>query len=184
MLRLFSGLELPQAVRGSLARLQCGVERARWSAAENMHITLCFIGEVEEPVAQAVDEALGRIRRPAFHISCAGVGTFGTRPVRSLWCGVGESEALTALQRANVAALRAAGLDLGRRRYRPHVTLARTRGAAHRQTGRWLAAHGLFRSEGFRVGHFSLFSSHLGQAGATYRVERRYPLQEAPPSAA
>ena len=179
MLRLFSGLELPDAVRASLGGLQSGVRGARWVAARNMHITLCFIGEVEEPAARAVDEALGRIRQRQFLLSCAGVGSFGTRPVRSLWCGVGDSAELQALHKANVAAVRAAGPDVERRRWRPHVTLARTRGTAHQEAGGWLQAHGLFRSESFRVEGFVLFSSHLGREGAAYRVEGRYRLQDA-----
>ena len=184
MLRLFSGLELPDGVRRCLGRLQGGVRGARWGAAEDLHITLCFIGALEEPAARAVDEALGRIRQPAFRLACAGAGTFGTRPVRSLWCGVADSAALQALQAANVAALRAAGLELERRRWRPHVTLARTRGTAHREAGAWLQAHSLFRSESFAVRHFTLFSSRPGRGGGAYRAEGRYRLEEPGPPAA
>ena len=183
MLRLFSGLELPHDLRRSLGRLQCGVKGARWVAAENLHITLCFIGEVEEPLARAIDEALGRIRQPPFSLACAGVGTFGRRPVRSLWCGVDDNGALAALQKANAAALRGAGAALERRRYSPHVTLARMKAAPAREAGKWLEANGLFRSENFLVRDFALFSSHLGQAGAVYRVEGRYALDANAPAA-
>ena len=179
MLRLFSGLELPDAIRTSLAGLQSGVKQVRWITAETMHITLCFIGEVEEPLAQSIDEALGRIRQRGFSLSCVGVGVFGSHPVRALWSGIENHEELTTLQEANIAAVRATGWPLQRRRYRPHVTLARTRGTAHQEIGKWLATHGLFRSDEFHVKHFTLFSSHLGRESAVYRAEARYPLEAA-----
>ena len=179
MLRLFCGLELPDATRASLAGLQSGVKQVRWIGAANMHITLCFIGEVEEPIAQSIDEALGRIRQRGFALACVGVGVFGSHPVRALWSGVEASGELTLLQEANVAAVRAAGVNLQRRRYRPHVTLARTRGTAQREVGKWLTTHGLFRSGEFQVKHFTLFSSHLGRESAVYRAEARYPLEAA-----
>lgn len=177
MLRLFTGLELADFVREEIARIQGGIPNARWITSENLHITLCFIGEVEEPVATAIDEALARIRQNAFSMSCAGTGVFGSPLPRSLWSGISKSPELAALQKANVTALRGAGLYLERRRYRPHVTLARLRGKRHREVGRWLSDNGLFRSETFAVENFVLFSSHLGGGKAVYRVEKRYPLE-------
>lgn len=176
MLRLFSGLELPSSIRGAIAGLQGGVRRARWIKMRNLHITLCFIGEVEEPIAAAIDETLGSIQQNAFSLSCAGIGAFGTPFPRSLWIGISKSLELAALQDANVTALRKLGLSLKRRQYRPHVTLARLRGKGHTDVGRWLTEHGLFHSEVFAVKHFVLFSSHLGNREAEYIVERCYPL--------
>ena len=177
MPRLFTALELPDEARASLANLRSKIQTARWLPSENLHITLCFLGEVNAPLAQTLDEALTRIRHPQFSLTCAGATAFGKHPSHSLCCGIAESPALIALQKANAAAVRSAGLQLERRRFRPHITLARTKRAPRRQVAAWLQAHALFRSAPFLARHFTLFSSRLDHSGATYRVEHRYPLQ-------
>ena len=73
MPRLFTGLEIPSDVRQSLAMLRGGLPGARWIDAENYHVTLRFIGDVDDVIAHEVASLLG----PA---SC---GTFGRAAPRS-----------------------------------------------------------------------------------------------------
>lgn len=61
MVRLFVGLTLPQTHRQRLSLLGHGIEGARWVAPENLHLTLRFIGEVDEHVGEAVAEALNGV---------------------------------------------------------------------------------------------------------------------------
>ena len=88
MIRLFVALELPEAVRTRLSMLQGGVPGARWSTDEQLHLTLRFIGEVDDNVAHDIDDALAGIRAPAFTLELAGVGEFGGKNPRALWAGV------------------------------------------------------------------------------------------------
>ena len=60
MIRLFVALDLPEAIRDALLAVQGGVPGARWSRAEQMHLTLRFIGEVAENVARDIDDALAK----------------------------------------------------------------------------------------------------------------------------
>ena len=98
-MRLFVALPLPVGVLKDLARLCSGLPGARWVAPENMHVTLRFIGEIDPPVAEEVDDLLSHIDAPAFEFRLAGLGTFGSRGrVRALWAGIEKSAPLERLQ--------------------------------------------------------------------------------------
>ena len=73
MPRLFTGLEIPSGLGQSLATLRGGLPGARWIDPENYHVTLRFIGDVDDVVAHEVASMLGRVRREAFEIGRAHV---------------------------------------------------------------------------------------------------------------
>ena len=77
MPRLFTGLELPDDLTRDLAMVRGGLSGARWIDAENYHLTLRFIGDVGDGVAEEVHSVLARIRRPAFKVTIAGLDAFG-----------------------------------------------------------------------------------------------------------
>ena len=68
MPRLFTGLEIPSALAQSLAVLRGGLPGARWIDPENYHMTLRFIGDVDDAVAHEVASVLGRVRRRTFEL--------------------------------------------------------------------------------------------------------------------
>jgi 2'-5' RNA ligase len=177
MIRLFVGLELPESVRERLHGLGGGVPGARWIEPENMHMTLRFIGNVSDDVAADIDEALARVRAPAFDLEIAGLGEFsrGRRPAM-IWAGVHPAPALIDLQRRIEAAVVKAGFEPEGRRFTPHVTLARLKNGAAGRVREFIAEHNLLRIDPFPVAQFTLFSSHLGRKGASYRAEADYPL--------
>ncbi len=177
MVRLFVALELPDELRERLAAIARGVEGARWVAPENLHVTLRFVGEVDDAAARDIAMDLSAIRAPAFDLTLVGAGHFETgRRVRQLWVGVERNPALVALHDKLELVLVRAGLDPEKRRFQPHVTLARLNGAAPETVRRWLGANTLFRAVPFRVESFVLFSSFLGKAGPIYRAEAEFPL--------
>ena len=159
-MRLFVALDLPHSLRERLSWMAGGLPGARWVAPENYHVTLRFIGELPGYRAEEVDQALAALRAPGFTLQLAGIGTFekGGR-VNSLWAGV---------QRA--------GLERERRRFLPHVTLARMDGVPEAKIAGWVAGHNLFRSQPVLVEHFTLFSSRLGKEQAVYTPEVEYEL--------
>jgi len=177
MIRLFVGLELAEAVRERLHGLGGGVPGARWIEPENMHMTLRFIGNVNDDVLADIDEALARIRSPGFDLEIAGLGEFsrGRRPAM-IWAGVRPVPALMDLQRRIEAAVVRAGFPPEGRRFTPHVTLARLKNGAPGRVRDFIAEHNLLRIDPFPVAQFTLFSSHLGRKGASYRPEADYPL--------
>lgn len=177
MIRLFTAIAVPPDIGQGLLPRQHGIEGARWRPLEAFHITLRFIGDVQEPVAADLDEALAQIEAPAFDLSLAGVGHFGEGPdIHAVWAGVEDSAPLRRLQKANESAARAAELKSEGRLYTPHVTLAYLKRAAVPEVGAWIQANNLLHSPSFRVDRFGLYSSWQTSEGSAYRLEQEYPL--------
>ena len=181
MLRLFVAVELPDKLRAEIARLKAPLPRANWVSAGNLHLSLRFIGEVDDEQAADIDAELARIDAPAFELSLAGVGEFGSgERVRTLWLGIEPSLPLVALHAKVDNALRRAGLPPDGRRFAPHVTLARLKNAPQARIAPFIADHCGFRAQPITVNRFVLYSSILARHGPTYTAERAYPLAGAP----
>ncbi len=177
MIRLFVALGLPDALRDELFAMCGGIPGARWVPEENYHLTLRFIGEVPGWQAQEVDEALAGIRAPGFDLTLRGVGTFQRNGrIAALWVGVEKAEPLVFLQSKVETALQRIGLEPERRRFAPHVTLARTEKAPPEKLIAHVQAHNLFRAPPVAVDSFTLFSSRLGKEQAVYVPEVEYEL--------
>ncbi len=176
MIRLFVALDLPDSVRERLLALEGGVPGARWSNAGQLHLTLRFIGEVDESVARDIDDTLNTIRAPSFPLELSGVGEFGGRNPRALWAGVKNNDALLHLQRKVETALQRIGLPPEPRKFSPHVTLARLKAAPREKVMQFLTHNSLFATGPFPVTQFTLFSSHPTPSGSIYTPERLYRL--------
>lgn len=176
-MRLFVALALPAALKAQLALLAGGIPGARWVPPENYHLTLRFIGEVEGWQAQEVDDALAAIRARPFELSLRGLGTFEKAGrIQALWVGVERTEGLSFLQSKVETALQRIGLEPERRRFAPHVTLARTEKAPPEKLIGFVQAHNLFRAPPMTVESFTLYSSRLGKEQAVYVPEVEYGL--------
>lgn len=177
-MRLFVALELPPMLRQRLAFMAgAGIPGARWVRPENYHLTLRFIGEMPNHRADEIDQALAELKAPSFALTLAGVGTFhkGGRGV-SLWVGVERNPALDHLQSKIETALQRCGLEPERRRFTPHITLARLDNAPEAKLAAFVQATNLFRADPVPIEHFTLFSSRLGKDQAVYTPEVEYPL--------
>lgn len=173
MLRLFVGIDLPPEHKLRLSTLCVGVPEARWVDPGNFHVTLRFIGEVDEGLASDIDAALLRLSSPRFRLTLAGVGQFGTR---MLWVGVEKSDSLLQLQSKVESALQRIGIAPDTRRYTPHVSLARLRPPLGPKVQAFLGTNALFRAEPFDVTEFSLIASYLTKSGAIYEDQAAYRL--------
>ncbi|CAH0290393.1 RNA 2',3'-cyclic phosphodiesterase [Roseomonas sp. CECT 9278] len=177
MLRLFVAFGLPPDIRSEVAGLAGGIPGARWVPPDNYHLTLRFIGEIENWRAQEVDDALAVIRGQAFDLALRGVGTFEKAGrIQSLWVGAERNDTLTHLQGKIETALQRIGLPPERKRFSPHVTLARVDRAPPDKVVAYVQAHNLFRAALVRVQHFTLFSSRLGKEASVYTPEVDYDL--------
>ncbi len=177
MPRLFVAVDLPAQIKMQLVDLGFGIPGARWLSADQLHLTLCFIGQVEGAVFQDIRQALARVRSPGFNLRLKGVGHFPPRKTpRLLWAGIEASEALVRLRNRVQATLVRQGLTPEGRKYTPHITLARLNKAPAAKIGRFLAGNNLFASKPFAVAEFQLFSSRLTPKGAIHAVEASYPL--------
>jgi 2'-5' RNA ligase len=135
-LRTFLAVEVGRVLRGRLVELQEDLARSadgvKWVEEENLHVTLIFLGDIDDRDSIDVCRAVGRVcaAAPAFPMRLEGVGAFpNPRRPRTIWAGVGAGAAeLVELHRGLEAAL----VDLGcyrreERQYTPHITLGRVK---------------------------------------------------------
>ena len=177
MTRLFVGIELPDEIKASLLRLEAGIPGARWQTADQLHLTVRFIGEADGVMAEDVASALTMIDAPGFEVEITGVGVFGPlKRAHTLWAGIRDNPALVHLQEKVESLLVRSGLKPETRKYHPHVTLARLGNPSKTRLQDFLGAHNGLVVPSFPVSHFTLFSSFLTNKGSIYTVEETYPL--------
>ena len=181
MLRLFVALRPPVAIRERLLALMGGVPGARWQADDQLHLTLRFIGEVEERTAEDVHAALAAVHATAPTVRLAGVGRFGDRRRGgALWAGVRPHEELARLHKKVDQACARAGLPPEGRAYLPHVTVARFSrlATAGPEVERWLGDAAGLSGAPFILPHLILYQSMLARDGAHYEPLARWPLDQ------
>lgn len=178
MPRLFTGIEIPPSIAQALATLRGGLPGARWIDPENYHMTLRFIGDVDDTVAGEVISLLGRVRRRPFELRVEDLKSFGGRTPRAVVATIGPMPAVIELQAEHERLMQRVGIEPEGRKYIPHVTLARLRESSSRQVADYLALRAPFRSAPFNVSRFVLFSSRASIGGGPYVVEAAYPLSE------
>jgi RNA 2',3'-cyclic 3'-phosphodiesterase len=176
--RLFVAIAPPVELREHLAGSESGLRGARWIAADNIHLTLRFIGEVDGAQARDIDEALSGLHAAPFSLSLGQPGAFGpARRLRSLHIAVAATANLSALRQQVVTRLATTDVELDGRKFSPHITLARLKGADPEAVGQQLSLLAEERWGGFMVEEMVLFESHLGAGGAEYARAAVYPLR-------
>src|SRR5919109_4685301 len=174
MPRIFTGLEIPPPVGQSLAMLRGGLPGARWIDPENYHLTLRFIGDIDDRLAHEIADMLGGVRRAAFELRMEGLTSFGGRKPRAVVATAAPTPALLELQAEQERLMQRVGLEPEGRKFTPHVTLARLRDTSSREVADYLATRQPYRSNAFRASRFVLFSSRASVGGGPYVVEAAY----------
>ncbi len=191
-MRLFVAIELDETARAHIAAEQRRLRTAfgdraalRWVQPSHMHLTLVFLGELDDPAAARVVEAMrSPVDLSPFRLHFGGVGVFPPRGApRVLWLGAtrGADKAI-ALQAIVAARIAGCGIPADERPFRPHLTLARWRNG---RSPKGLRGAGLERSAGaaaredtaaIDVHEVTLFRSDLSSAAPTYTPLARAPL--------
>jgi RNA 2',3'-cyclic 3'-phosphodiesterase len=177
MPRLFTALEIPSEIGQSMAQLRGGLPGARWVDPENYHLTLRFIGDIDDALADEIADMLGQVERPAFSLHIEGLDSFGGHKPRAVVAAVPAVTQLVELQAEHERIMQRVGLQ-PERKYKPHVTLARLRDTSSRHVADFLALRQPFRSATFSISRFVLYSSRASVGGGPYVVEAGYPLGE------
>ncbi len=182
MPRLFTALEVPPHIAESLARLRGGVSGARWIDVENYHITLRFLGDVDDRFAHDAANALSFIRRPGLEVTIDELASFGGGKPRAIVARVRSDPTLIEMQAEQERLMRRLGAPPEVRNFAPHVTLARLRGSNSASVAAYLGARGYFPPLKFMAERFVLYSSRDSVGGGPYVIEAEYPLIEARPA--
>jgi 2'-5' RNA ligase len=179
MPRLFTAIEVPKDIGMMLSMLRGGIHGARWISPEHYHLTLRFIGDIDERTANEVADILDAVERPSFDLNLTGLDQFGGRKPRAIFAAAQPSAALVELQAEHERLMQRIGLPAEGRRFTPHVTLARLRDASVIDVADYLSTRGGFPVMRFPVSRFVLYSSRASQGGGPYVVEADYPLHGA-----
>ncbi|SEL01833.1 RNA 2',3'-cyclic phosphodiesterase [Streptacidiphilus jiangxiensis] len=151
----------------------------RWTGTEGWHLTLAFLGQVENADVEALEPRLERVahRHPAHVLRIARGGRFGDRV---LWAGVGgDTHALRRLAESTVAAVRHTGMAVDERPFRGHLTLARA-GTVRADLKPLAAALADFEGSEWTADSLRLMRSHLGAGPAHYETIGEWKLTGSP----
>jgi len=155
MPRLFTGLEVPPDVADGLAMMRGGILGARWIEPQDYHVTLRFLGDT---------------------LSVGSLDVFGGDKPRALVARIAPSSQLAELQAEQERLVRRVGLLPEKRKFIPHITLARLRDTSAWHVADFLSHRGHFLRRSFKADRFVLFSSRASVGGGPYVVEAAYPL--------
>jgi 2'-5' RNA ligase len=182
--RTFIAIDLEQglktALQGLIQKLKATGADVRWTHAGGLHLTMKFLGEVDEDGLATVKKVLEKVaaRNPSFPLVFSGTGAFpNDRNPRVLWVGFVAEPALLALQEDIDRELEAGGFAREDRPFRPHLTLGRVKGPGRIQSV--ILELGQETPEsmgGMTVRKVTLFESRLRPEGAEYHVIAEFGL--------
>lgn len=178
MHRLFVAIDPPEEIKRVIGSLRCPLPGAKWVAEAQIHVTLRFIGDVDDKLVKVVIESLSGIEAAPFSLAMQGVGCFPPkRDPKVLWVGVDGSSALFGLQCAIEKALVRIGVPPEGRPFTPHLTIARLKETPAARVAPFLRQYARFSTRFFPVTQFLLYSSTLTPQGAIHRQEALFPLR-------
>ncbi|MBV9618899.1 MAG: RNA 2',3'-cyclic phosphodiesterase [Verrucomicrobia bacterium] len=171
--RLFVSIDPPQSIRKFLVDLDPRIRGTRWSAGNQIHLTLGFFPDVPESVDLALREKLSTIEFRAFFLPVEGVGTFPPKgPVKIIWIGVGQGHPhLFQLHKRVQEAALSVGIEAELRPWHPHFTLARCRDVSRGALSKFLKSNVRINAGMFRVDAFHLYCSELTPAGPIHTCQ-------------
>lgn len=174
--RVFFGLQIPARIKDRLLKVKSEVPGAKWQRVEQMHITLLFLGDIDEDDVSAVCETARHAPGAAFELDVAGLDCFGQplRP-RNLWAGVRPTAPVVRLHDGLRDRMETLGLTVDSRAFHPHITLARFKPPSGSVQG-LLAEYDQTVFGSFLADHFVLFDSQLRPSGSVYTVIERFSL--------
>ncbi|MCA9122758.1 MAG: RNA 2',3'-cyclic phosphodiesterase [Planctomycetaceae bacterium] len=186
-IRTFIAVDTSPEVRRRAATLQDKLRqsevKASWTHPENMHLTLQFLGDVDDPLIPEICQRVASATAPfaPFLVEFSKAGAFPAvdRP-RTVWIGVDRgTQELVDLQLAIQESLVEMRFPRERRTYRPHLTIARVRESGRRQAklSELLAHYRDFKAESCDIPEVLIMASNLDRIGPTYQVMGRAPLE-------
>lgn len=177
MIRLFIALDPPLLIKQQLITLNRSIAGARWQHVEQMHITLTFIGDVDNSLLAEIKHTLSLIKHDPFELTLQGVDYFGsTRQPRILFAKVAPNPELKKIRKKINNALSDLDINLEKKKFNPHITLARLQQSSYQSVAPFIQQEALYKSNSFYVQEFHIFSSKLHPKGSQYFIEESFSL--------
>lgn len=185
-MRTFIAIDLDKEIKDKLSSFLLELDKVskkiKWARKEGMHLTLKFLGEIEEKMIPEVESLLKGIssKCPSFVLRLKGTGTFpeGSKNPRVIWVGIEESQDLKAIQAQLEEELEKTGFPREKREFHPHLTLGRIK--PHSYLGGIFSLLESNKESDFgemKVKKIAFFQSILKPTGAEYRILSEFDLQ-------
>jgi 2'-5' RNA ligase len=176
-MRLFIAIELPDEVKTPLGSMQIQIPGSRWVPREQIHLTLAFLGEVDDTMLTRLTAELSQIRISGFCLRFTTTGCFpDRRRPRVLWVGLEPEPLLESLAILVRRAVLACNIPQEERPFSPHITLARLKFPAAREVAAFLDYPPKQDLPLVSVQEFVLFQSSLTPQGAIHTAVKVFPL--------
>jgi len=176
-MRLFIAIELPNEIKQRLARMRIDIPGCRWVPSEQIHLTLAFLGEVDDAKLDLLTRVLATINAPGFSLCFNNTGCFpDRRRPRVLWIGLKPEPLLDTLASQVRKAVLACGIPQEDRPFSPHITLARLKVPAPREAEAFLNRPLEQGMPVVDVREFTLFQSILTSQGAVHNPLKVFDL--------
>lgn len=179
-MRAFIAIDIPEFSKDAFTELQSILRIGKLVSPEQFHLTLVFMGEQPNELIEEAHHALQQLEMPKFKVKLQGLDTIGSKAPSILYVGIEKNEALDRLQEKIIGVLRSAGVHLDRKRFRPHVTIARFRRRLSKadldRLRDFMAGYADFGPVLFTIESFSLFRSTLSHKGAVHDELAEYML--------
>lgn len=177
MPRLFIALDLPSDIKQQLLQLPRAMRGARWQNENQLHMTLKFIGELDNNQLPELTEALAQIKAEPFILKINGVDYLGSKGFpRVLYAKIDKVPELLRLYKKINNVLESLGLEIKKQKLLPHITLARLNQTPYPAIAHFLQSESLLKSRAFNIDSFHLFRSKLTPSGSQYSIEKSFCL--------
>ena len=164
-MRLFFAVNFDRATKANILSVQERLRRygrGTFPGPENLHLTLAFLGEIEESRLPELQSILDNLQVPEMHLTFSHIGCF-RNDSELWWIGLDDCPELARLQDDLSSSLRRQGFSLEKRKFRPHITIARRMNIGKMDSKKLLP-----RDFSTTVSHVSLMLSHRPNGVLTY----------------
>jgi len=187
-MRTFIAIELPKDIKNILGNIQNELKQSqadvKWVKPDNIHLTLKFLGEIQEDLVKKIQLVLEEIaqKNSSFSIYLASLGVFPKLQYpRVVWIGLNNDQQILKIAKELEESLITIGIPAETRPFSSHITLGRSRSSSHRkelvEKIESLNKNLSLSLQEFRVSGITLFKSTLTPAGPIYEVIFTSPLE-------
>lgn len=174
-MRIFTAFHLPKDVLQQLEPICSGLGGARWVPSDNIHLTLCFAGQMNLQELEEVRLHLSRLTFDSIQVDLKEIGVFPLKGTpKSLWVGVQSEPELLVLQKKVSKIFQEAGIALEKRKFFPHITIARLKDVRQHHLVHYMTAHALFKITNIDLHSFSVLASERTPDGSVYTPQETY----------
>jgi RNA 2',3'-cyclic 3'-phosphodiesterase len=168
-MRLFISIDLPKEIKDYLFNLQKEVREAKinWVSKKNLHLTLKFLGEVDEDKIPEIIKAIKEINYPSFEVSLTNLGFFPSKEKpKVIWVGLDpEDKVIDLQQKVDEALLTVVPTE---QQFQAHLTLGRIKLIRREKDFQKSLENISIENKKFKITSFKLMKSELRRSGADY----------------